>query len=190
MSDETEVLSDYVLQFWAFYGQILHWIIENGLGYAAWLVDNMRNETVTAAAFSQNKASFKAYAMAFDKSRQAIDKKGVERETTEKPTVCASTTSARPSTVIASSLTPLVIGRTSTKDLSIKVARTLGKSATRFTPNLTVSARPAKSKDFAITITDKADDNELCRVAAAVEQEFGSWLLFTGDFVITTLFYK
>ena len=87
--------------------------------------------------------------------------------------MCASTTSARSSTVIASSLAPLVLGRTSTKDLSIKVARTLGKSATRFTPN-PASAWPAKSKDFNIEITDEADDIELRHVAAAVEQEFGS----------------
>ena len=106
MSDETEVLSDYVLQFGAFHGQR---ILENGLGYAAWFVDNMRNETVKAAPLSQNKASFKAYAMAFEESRQAIDKKQVEREAKEKPTVCASTTSARPSRVIASSLAPLVL---------------------------------------------------------------------------------
>ena len=132
MSDETEVLSDYVLQFGAFHGQTFRWILANGLGYAAWLVDNMWNETVTAAPLSQNKASFKAYAMAFEESRQAIDKKRVEREAKEKPTVCASTTSARPSRVIASSLVPLVLGRTSTKDLSIKFSRTLGKSATRF----------------------------------------------------------
>ena len=59
-------------------------------------VDNMRNETVTAAPLSQNKASFKVYAMAFEESRQAIDKNRVEREAIEKPTICASTTSARP----------------------------------------------------------------------------------------------
>ena len=112
--------------------------------------------------------------MAFEESRQAIDKKRVEREAKEKSTVCVSTTSARPSTVIASPLAPLVLGRTGTKDLSIKVARTLGKSASRFTPNLATSARPAKSKDFNIAITDEADDVELCRVAAAVEQHFGS----------------
>lgn len=110
MSDETEVLSDYVLQFGAFCEQTFHWVLENGLGYAAWLDDNMRNETVTAAPLSQNKASFKAWAMAFEESRQAIDKKRVEREAKEKPTVCASTTSARPSTVIVSSLAPLVLG--------------------------------------------------------------------------------
>ena len=75
---------------------------------------------------------------------------------------------------MASSLAPLVLGRTSTKDLSIKVARTLGKSATRFTPNLAASARPANSQDFDIALTDEADDNELCHVAASVEQEFGS----------------
>ena len=49
------------------------WILENGLGYVAWLVDNMRNEKVTAAPLSQNRASFKAYAMAFEESRKAID---------------------------------------------------------------------------------------------------------------------
>ena len=65
MSDETEVLSDYVLQFGAFRGQTFCWILENGLGYAAWLVENMQNKTVTAAPLSQNKASFKAYPMAF-----------------------------------------------------------------------------------------------------------------------------
>ena len=151
--------------------------LKMGCAIAAWLVDNMRNETVTAAPLSQNKASFKAYATTFEERRQAIDKERVEREAIKKPTICASTTSARPSTVIASSLAPLVLGRNSTKDLSIKVARTLGKSATRFTPNLAASAQPAKSKDFDIAITDEADDNELCHVAAAEEQEFGSCLL-------------
>ena len=38
VSDETEVLSEYALQFGAFHGQTFHWILENGLGYAAWLV--------------------------------------------------------------------------------------------------------------------------------------------------------
>ena len=58
MSDETEVLSDYVLQYGAFHGQTFRWILENGLGYAAWLVDNMWNETVTAAPLSQKQGFF------------------------------------------------------------------------------------------------------------------------------------
>ena len=76
VSDETEVLSDYVLQFGAFRGQTFRWILENGLGYAAWLVDNMRNETVTGAPLSQNKASFKAYAMALRKADKPLTKSG------------------------------------------------------------------------------------------------------------------
>ena len=55
--DTTEVLSEYEMQFGAFRGQTFKWVIENALGYAGYLVDDMRNETTTSTPLSQNKAS-------------------------------------------------------------------------------------------------------------------------------------
>ena len=37
IADETEVLSEYVLQFGAFRGQTFCWMLENAMGYSAWL---------------------------------------------------------------------------------------------------------------------------------------------------------
>ena len=73
ISDETEVLSEYVLQFGAFRGQTFCWMLENAMGYSAWLVDSMRKETATAAPLSQNKVSFKAFVESFQECRQVIN---------------------------------------------------------------------------------------------------------------------
>ena len=76
-NDSTEVFSEYEIQFGAFHRQTFKWVIENALGYTGWLVDSMRNETVTALALmiSQNKAAFKAYAQLFPECREVIGKK-------------------------------------------------------------------------------------------------------------------
>ena len=177
IADETEVLSEYVLQFGAFRGQTFRWMLENAMGYSAWLVDSMHKETVTAAPLSQNKASFKAFVESFEECRQVIAKKRADREEKEKrllaPTSATSTTrhpAVSSSTV--SSLAPLVLGQTSPRGLSAKVARIVNKS--RCTPNLPASTRPAKSRELDMK---KTEEEELCNIVDKVEQELGNYKL-------------
>ena len=67
------------MQFGGFRGQTFKWVLENALGYAAWLVDSMRNETATPSPISQHKFSFKAYAELFPECREVIAIKKEER---------------------------------------------------------------------------------------------------------------
>ena len=53
--DETLVLSRYTLQFGQYYGQTFKWLLENALGYAAYLVDGMEGEKEDETARSMNK---------------------------------------------------------------------------------------------------------------------------------------
>ena len=78
--DEVVVLGQYKLQFGRFYGQKFVWLLENGLGYAGWLVDNMRLETVSKAPLSQNKQAFKKYLMSFEEGIEVVKMKQTERE--------------------------------------------------------------------------------------------------------------
>jgi hypothetical protein len=64
-SDQLSVLGQYEVQFSLFKGKSFQWLAENGLGYAEWLVDNMRTETATTAPLSKNKYSFKNYLNSF-----------------------------------------------------------------------------------------------------------------------------
>ncbi len=73
------VLGQYEVQFGIFRGKTFKWLIENGLGYAAWLVDNMRSETITTTPLSRNKHSFKHYLNSFPEGRSVIDLKKEER---------------------------------------------------------------------------------------------------------------
>ena len=75
--DEVVVLG---LQFGRFYGQKFVWLLENGLGYAGWFVDNMRLETVSKAPLSQNKQAFEKYLMSFKQGIEVVKMKQTERE--------------------------------------------------------------------------------------------------------------
>lgn len=176
VSDKTEVLSEYILQFGAFRGQTFSWILENGLGYAGYLVDSMRNETVTSSPLSQNKASFKAYAELFQECKIVIEKKKADRERREKQLSCAVTTT--PATIrtvmsnTASSLAPLILGKSSAARLSAKIAAI--PNQTRFTPNISGSSPVQTSKPTELnTSSDEIADEEMCWIGDRVEQELG-----------------
>lgn len=79
VSDELNVLGQYTLQFGIFKGQSFKWLLENGIGYAGWLVDNMRNEPVTTAPLSINKNEFKKYLNSFAEGRSVVAIKKTER---------------------------------------------------------------------------------------------------------------
>ena len=62
-------------------------MLENAMGYSAWLVHSMQKQTFTAP-LSQNKGSFKAFAESFKECRQVIAKKRAERETSAGTNIC------------------------------------------------------------------------------------------------------
>ena len=78
-NDETSVLGQYEVQFGIFKGKMFKWLVENGLGYVAWLVDSMRSETVTTAPLSKNKNSFKRYLTSFPEGQSVVALKAKER---------------------------------------------------------------------------------------------------------------
>ena len=80
VNDQTVVLGQYQVQFGLFKGKTFKWLVENGLGYAAWLVDNMRGEKATDAPLSKNKQAFKEYLTSFPEGKEAVGKKATERE--------------------------------------------------------------------------------------------------------------
>ena len=53
------VLGQYKLLFGAFQGNTFKWSLENGLGYSAYIVENMKKETRTVAPLSANKFALK-----------------------------------------------------------------------------------------------------------------------------------
>ncbi len=179
VSNKTEVLSEYVLQFGVFRGQTFRWMLENALGYTAWLVDSMNKETFTAAALSQNKASFKAYVESFEECRHVIAKKRSDREAKEKSLVApaAPTTSVKHTAVsrTTSSLAPLVLGHSNPRGLSAKVARVLTK--TTFAPNLKVPTRPSKSREPNTSPeSNEEEEEQLCSAVDEIEQQLGRFI--------------
>ena len=44
-SDRTDLLGQFEVQFGRFKGKTFRWLLENGLGYSAWFVNSMSNET-------------------------------------------------------------------------------------------------------------------------------------------------
>ena len=72
VEDELSVLGQYQVQFGMFKGKTFKWLAENCLGYAAWLVDNMRAETTTTAPLSRNKHSFKRYLNSFPEGQSVV----------------------------------------------------------------------------------------------------------------------
>lgn len=59
VNDRSVLLGQFEVQFGRFKGKTSRWLLENGLGYSAWLVNNMSGETMTSAPLSVNKHFFK-----------------------------------------------------------------------------------------------------------------------------------
>ncbi|KAK3094890.1 hypothetical protein FSP39_007551 [Pinctada imbricata] len=80
VKDHKQVLGQHILQFGQHRGQTFLWMLENGLGYAGWLVDSMANEKRTSAALSVNKFLFKDYVEMFHDGKKAVELKKMEKE--------------------------------------------------------------------------------------------------------------
>lgn len=154
VSNQTEVLSEYVLQFGAFRGQTFKWMIENALGYTGWLVDSMRSETSNSSALSQNKASLKAYAQLFPECKEVIAKKREQRMNKAKEQHTSTTaTPSRPSTMgvtaagrvrssTAVAVASLLKRNASPHRISAAISRTLANSKRSSTPNIPATRPP------------------------------------------------
>ena len=79
VGDKLSVLGQNEVQFGIFKGKTFQWLVENGLGYAAWLVDNMRAETTTTAPLSKNKHAFGNYLNSFPEGQCVVELKAKER---------------------------------------------------------------------------------------------------------------
>ena len=188
------------MQFGAFHGQMFKWVLENALGYTAWLADSMRNETVTSSALSQNKASFKAYAELFPECREVIAKKRQERLNKAKDQEQTSTTAtpaSRPSTTgratgtvrssTAAAVAPLLCRNASPHQISAAISRSLASRKGSSTPNIPASRTPAASTTQVPAVRNatpavmsispsqspESNDEELCSIADKVEHELG-----------------
>jgi hypothetical protein len=66
VNNKQHVLGMYSIQFGKYRGQTFKWMLENCLGYAGWLVDDMRKKPLTKhVPISANKHSFKEYVQSF-----------------------------------------------------------------------------------------------------------------------------
>ena len=98
-SNETDLLGQFKLQFGRFKGKTFKWLLENGLGYVAWIVNSMLSETATSSPLSVNKLSFAEYFKSFPEGREALAfKKEKAKEQTALSTSTSSSTTRQTST--------------------------------------------------------------------------------------------
>jgi hypothetical protein len=66
-SDRLNVLGQHVIQFGAYRGKTFIWMLENGLGWCSWFVDNLNKskEVPNETPLSVNKHFFKKYCAVF-----------------------------------------------------------------------------------------------------------------------------
>ena len=198
--DSTEVLSEYQMQFGAFRGQTFKWVLENALGYAGYLVDDMRNETMTSTPLSQNKASFRAYVQLFPECREIIAKKREQR--LKKAQQLQTSARAMPSTLsttnvtavgrvhssVAAAVAPLLNQNTSPHRISAAISKTLANRRGSSTPNIPPTRMPAASTEVLVisnptpatpskfpSQSPDFSDEEICTIAEKVEQEIGMY---------------
>lgn len=107
VTDEKQVLGQHLVQFGAFRGQTFQWLLENGLGYVGYLVDEMRNEVQTPAPLSQNKFALKRYVEFFEEGRRVVEIKKKDRLDKAQHVTASSSTPSKPSTPLSS----LLVGR-------------------------------------------------------------------------------
>jgi hypothetical protein len=96
VGNQKHVLGQYKMQFGKYRLQTFQWVLENALGYAAWLVDNMRTENLTQANLSKNKHAFKKYINLFAGGKEAVEMKRVYR-LSQRSSKCVTPGPQRPS---------------------------------------------------------------------------------------------
>ena len=114
-SNETDLLGQFKLQFGRFKDKTFKWLLENGLGYVAWIVNSMLSETATSSPLSVNKHSFAEYFKSFPEGREALAfKKEKAKEQTALSTSTSSSTTRQTSTRTSNTTAvALLVGRSS-----------------------------------------------------------------------------
>lgn len=72
-ADEMHVLSEHIIQFGEYRGQTFLWLLENCLGYTAWLVESLKGETESNSHLSANKFLLRKFVLSFPELEEAMD---------------------------------------------------------------------------------------------------------------------
>ena len=91
LSNCTDLLCQFELQFGRFRGKTFKWLLENCLGYAAWIVNSKSSETASRSPLSVNEDSFTEYFKSFPEGREAL---ALKKEKAKEQTALASTSSS------------------------------------------------------------------------------------------------
>ncbi|XP_023190798.1 uncharacterized protein LOC111608819 isoform X1 [Xiphophorus maculatus] len=78
VTDVSEVLGDYSLQFGKYKGKCFRWLLENGAGYTLYLIRNLQKEEeagicITESLSKVNLLTFVKYALSFKEIKDALD---------------------------------------------------------------------------------------------------------------------
>ena len=140
IADRTNLLGQFEIQFSQFKAQTFQWLVENGLGNSAWMVNSMFHEMATSAPLSVNKHHFKECFTLFPEGKEAFALKAVEKAG-----------KANPSTQTEVSTATSQIS--SNRKLSTNMASLFGRSslspqalAKQLQPNVESSRKIQKSK--------------------------------------------
>ncbi|CAB4020973.1 Hypothetical predicted protein [Paramuricea clavata] len=166
VGNDLDVKGEYVMQFGNFRGQTFRWLLDNALGYVAWLINSIRGETTTTAAISQNKSAFREYAMSFEACRDVVAEKKDEMDAKLKKT--------RPTPPAPKAGSPLArrlaSGQITNSEYLAKVSK---EPRFKFAPTIPPSTRvrpstssPSKSVEIG--------DTELCDLVAEIEKKLES----------------
>lgn len=77
VSDRTEVLGDYILQFGKYKGKPFRWLLENDVGYTVYLIKNLQKEEASGIPMAEGHSkdsllSFVKYAVSFEEIQSLL----------------------------------------------------------------------------------------------------------------------
>lgn len=99
--NQLAVLGMSRVQFGQFRGQTFKWLLENALGYSAYISYEVQREARSDAPLYINKMLLKQYMRAFDEGRRAIAMKEAEKKKMTKPNLPAVQTRPTPAPTVA-----------------------------------------------------------------------------------------
>ena len=83
------VLGEYEIQMGKFLGQTFRWIVENAVGYTAWLMHNTTRETASTSDLSRNKHALKDYVLSFPDLRPVVESKAPAQKAAQRSAMTA-----------------------------------------------------------------------------------------------------
>ena len=98
INDRTQLLGQYELQFGTYKGLSFLWLLNNSLGYAAYIANSVKKETTNNSPLSKNKTAFLEYIRCFPEGRKAMLQKEQEQERKKSNSGTVSATSSSTAT--------------------------------------------------------------------------------------------